>query len=169
MKVFISYHRADLKQMVKLRTVLEDSGHIVVALENVPEFEGEYHEYIKNTIIQDLKSCDVIVCLVGKLTYSRPHVDHEINVSLSGGVGIRKGIVALMIENRDDSITEINLDTFPTRLQNNKKYICLSSFCTINTNIDKKLKLAVKNAKDATIKVDNTLNVMELKQKQYKN
>lgn len=169
MKVFISYHRADIRQEKKLKKLLKANGYEVVVFENAPEFEGTYHEYIKTEIIKKMLECDVIICLVGTETFSRPHVDHEINAALKGGVGVRKGIVVLMSESREDSVKDIDYNTFPTRLQNNLEYIYLNQLGSFHMNINKKIQFVINQSKNANIEVNNSVNVMPLKAKRYFN
>lgn len=65
----------------------------------------------------------MLLCLIGKETYSRPHVDHEIHAALKGGIGERLGIVGVHLPKRTDNLQAIELNTFHTKLWENKNYI----------------------------------------------
>lgn len=143
MKVFISYHRADARQKDKTIKLLSANN---IEYYSVPEnysFDGRSHQAIATFLANEIKQCDVLLCIVGKDTYSRPHVDNEIYAALKGAVGVRKGIVAALLENRNDSINSIDFDTFPTKLAENFDYIVLEQFSAI---ADKKLIPAITQA-----------------------
>ncbi len=105
--------------------------------------------------------------LIGKDTYSRPHVDNEIHEALKGDIGKRKGIVAVMLENRLDSKNSINLKTFPVKLAQNLNYIVLEQFASIRENIVKAINLAYENSKNKNIQTNHSNNVMHLKSGKY--
>ncbi len=168
MKVFISYHRGDTKQKNKLESILEKHK---IAFYSVPEgsdFSGQSHEGIKTLIIGYLRECDVIICLVGKETYTRPHVDHELHEAFKGVPGTRKGIVALLIENRGDSKNNIDLKTFPKRLADNlKDYVVLDQFSTCHEKIVGDIEQAFANARNPGIIVVNNFKTMQLRHSRY--
>lgn len=100
---------------------------------------------------------------IGKETYARPHVDWEIHTALKGGVDNRKGIIAVMLENRNDSKNNIDFDTFPNKLQDNLNYIVLEQYATIANRIDDAIDIAIKNSNDAYIQVTHKNPVMQLR------
>lgn len=168
MNVFISYHRSDTKQKNKLETILKENKISYYSIPKDADFSGWSHEKIKTEIIEILKSCDVVICLVGKETYSRPHVDHELHEALKGKPGERKGIVVLMIENRGDSKNKVNLSTFPSRLADNlNEYVVLEQFSATSDKIYEDIQLALVNSRNLRIQVKNTAPTMQLRQTKY--
>ncbi|MCM1223035.1 MAG: TIR domain-containing protein [Muribaculaceae bacterium] len=167
MKVFISYHRADTKFKEKLVAILDYNGIPYYCVPTNANFDGWSHNEIAGYIRQELKDCDTFLCIVGKETYSRPHVDNEIHEALKGAVGKRKGIVAVMLENRLDNKNKINFDTFPVKLAQNLKYIVLEQFSSINDNILKALNLAEENSKNKNIQTNHSNHVMALRSGKY--
>mgnify|MGYP000931722450 CR=1 FL=1 len=167
MKVFISYHRADSSYREKLENILTSHNidYYVVPEEKI--FDGKSHEFIKTYIINKMKKCDVLICLIGKDTYKRPHVDHEMHAALKGGIEKRKGIVAVMLETRDDRINNIDPNTFPTKIQQNKDFVVLTQFASLHNNFSKLINKAYENAKDETIQVDHTNPCMKLRSGKY--
>ncbi len=167
MKVFISYHRADSSYREKLENILisKDIDYYVVPEE--ANFDGQAHEKIDRFLTNKMKSCDVVICLIGKDTYTRPHVDHEIHAALKGGIKKRKGIVAVMLETRDDRINNIDPNTFPTKIQQNKDFVVLTQFASLHNNFSKLINKAYENAKDETIQVDHTNPCMKLRSGKY--
>ena len=75
MKVFISYHRADTKYRYKVENILNNAGIDYYAVSEDADFNGKKAETIKTFICNRLKECDVMMCLIGRETYKRPHVD----------------------------------------------------------------------------------------------
>ena len=167
MKVFISYHRADTKFKEKIVTILKDVGISYYCVPPNANFDGWSHNEIADYIRQELLKCDIFLCIVGKDTYSRPHVDNEIHEALKGAVGKRKGIVAVMLENRLDNKNSINLETFPIKLAQNIKYIVLEQFASISENIVKALNLAYENSKNKNIQTNHSNKVMPLRSGKY--
>ena len=167
MRVFISYHRADSSYREKLENILTSHNidYYVVPEEKI--FDGKSHEFIKTYIINKMKKCDALICLIGKDTYTRPHVDHEIHAALKGGIKNRKGIVAVMLESRKDRINNIDYGTFPTKIQQNKDFVVLTQFASLHSNISYLLKSAFDNAKDESIEVNHTNPCMQLRSGKY--
>lgn len=114
MKVFISYHRADTKARDHIEDLLKDNDITFYAVPKNVNFDGENHQHIKDTILQEMDGCDVILCIVGKDTYTRPHVDWELHEALKGDIKTRRGVLAVMLENRGDSKNNIDYATFQT-------------------------------------------------------
>lgn len=167
MKVFISYHRADTKFKKKIVKILNDAGISNYCVPDNANFDGWSHDAIADYIRKELLKCDIFLCLIGRYTYSRPHVDYEIHEALKGTVEKRKGIVAVMLENRMDSKNAINFETFPVKLAQNLEYIVLEQFASIKENIVKALNLAYKNSKNKNIQTNHSNNVMPLRSGKY--
>ena len=120
MRVFISYHRADTAYRRKLERILQNCGIDYYAVPEDADFNGKKAETIRNFLCNKLKKCDVIICLIGKDTYSRPHVDREIHTALKGAIGARLGIVGVHLPTRTDALNSIDLNTFPIKLWENR-------------------------------------------------
>ena len=89
MKVFISYHRVDISYRRKLENILQNYKIDYYAVPEDADFNGKKAESISNFLCNKLKKCDVLICLIGKETYSRPHVDREIHTAFKGEIGTR--------------------------------------------------------------------------------
>ncbi len=114
-----------------------------------------------------MSGCDLVLCIVGKETFSRPHVDWELHEALKGGIKSRKGIIAVLLENRLDSKKFINSETFPVRLNDNLDYIVIEQFSSLNERIQYACEKAKENSKDKMIQVINNKKPMELRKKLY--
>ena len=150
MKVFISYHRADTRQKCALTDFLDSRRIQYYCVPENYSFDGMYHEHIAQVIIDNMGDCDVTICIVGAETYTRPHVDHEIKATLRGGVETRKGLVVVMLENRRDSIREINYDTFPNRIQDNLGYCELIQRSSMNQLLIPAIQKAISKSRSIT-------------------
>lgn len=166
-KIFISYHRADMKYKDKIVSLLREHGYPYFCVNENKNFNGWSHQNIANHICSKMDDCDVLLCIVGKETYSRPHVDLEIHTALKGGVDSRKGIIAVMLENRMDSKNDIDFNTFPTKLQKNINYIVLEQYATIADRIDDAIDAAIENSINARIQVTHRNPVMQLRSGLY--
>lgn len=167
MKLFISYHLADTKHVKKIKTKLNELG---VSYYSVPEdvdFTGWHNEEISKFILSKMSDCQILLCVVGKETYTRPHVDYEIHQALKGGVGKRLGIIAVLLEARQDTIHDINYETFPPRLSDNEKYIVLVQNASLIDQIDDCIYQATKNRNNSKLEIDNTRKCMKLPNKYY--
>lgn len=162
-KIFVSYHRADMKYKNKIVSILRECGYQVYCVNEKVNFNGLKHQDIVNRICLMMDDCDVLLCIVGRETYTRPHVDWEIHTALKGDIYSRKGIIAVMLENRKDSKNAINLQTFPTKLQENFDYIVLEQYATIKERIDGAIETALENSKDVHIQVTHKNPVMKLR------
>ena len=162
-KIFISYHRADMKYKNNIVAILREHGYHVYCVNEKTNFNGLSHQDIANRICSMMDDCDILLCIVGKETYTRPHVDWEIHTALKGNIDKRKGIIAVMLENRRDSKNDVNLQTFPTKLQENFDYIVLEQYATIEGRIDGAIDAALENSKDARIHVTHRNPVMKLR------
>ena len=163
MKVFISYHRRDVKQKNKIIDLLKASN---IAYYEVPEnhgFNGKNHQEIATFIATEIKKCDMLICIVGCETYSRPHVDNELHFALKGDVVTRKGIVAVLLESRRDSKNSIDLSTFPTKLAENMKYIVIEQYASIADKLTSSIEQAGKNARNNKLQSTHGNNVMQLR------
>lgn len=167
MKVFISYHRADTKYRHKVENILKNADIDYYAVPEDVNFDGKYHQYIKDTILNGMKDCDVLLCIVGEETYSRPHVDWELHEALKGGINTRRGILAVMLEKRGDSKNDIDYDTFPNRLQDNEDYIVIEQYASLQDKIVDALNEALDNSWNKKIQTNNQRKLMELRSGKY--
>ncbi len=166
-KIFISYHRADNKYKDTIVQILKKYGYHYFSVNENKNFNGWKHQHIADYICSEMENCDILLCIVGKDTYSRPHVDFEIHTALKGDVGERKGIIAVMLETRYDSKNNINYNTFPTKLKDNFDYIVLEQYASIATRIEKAIERANKNRNDIRIQTTHKNRVMELRTDKY--
>lgn len=167
MKVFISYHRADTKAREHIEDLLKDNGILFYAVSRNVNFDGEHHQYIKDTILQGMYDCDVLLCIVGKDTYTRPHVDWELHEALKGDIKTRKGVLAVMLENRRDSKNNIDYATFPNRLEDNEDYIVIEQYASLQDRLNDALAAALDNSWNRDIQVNNRRPPMPLRQGKY--
>ena len=166
-KIFISYHRADKKYKDTILKMLKEHGYRHFCVDEDESFNGWKHQHIADNICSKMVDCDVLLCIVGKETYSRPHVDWEIHAALKGGVGYRKGIVAVMLEKRQDSINNIDFNTFPTKLQDNLDYVVLEQYASIDSRMEYAIECALENKDDDSIEVTHKNPVMKLRAGKY--
>jgi len=166
-KIFISYHRADRKYKNAIVEILEEYGYRYFCVDENEIFNGWNHQRIADYICSKMEDCDVLLCIVGKETYERPHVDWEIHTALKGGVENRKGIVAVMLEKRQDCINNIDYNTFPTKLQKNLDYIVLEQYASISDRIEQAIEVAIANRNDDKIQVTHKNPVMQIRSGKY--
>ena len=166
-KIFISYHRADKKYKNAIVEILEEYGYRYFCVDENEIFNGWNHQRIADYICSKMEDCDVLLCIVGKETYERPHVDWEIHTALKGGMKNRKGIVAVLLENRNDSKNNIDYNTFPTKLQENLDYIVLEQYASIGDRIEQAIDLAIENRDDSSMQVTHKNPVMQLRSGKY--
>lgn len=166
-KVFISYHRADKKYMKKIVEILKENNIASVVIDEKQSFNEWSHQKITEYVRNKMKECNVLLSIVGKDTYSRPHVDYEIHEALKGDVNSRKGIIAVMLETRLDNKNNIDLNTFPTKLKDNLNYIVIEQYSSIRDKILNATNKALKNKKDANIKTNHSNKVMQLRSGKY--
>ena len=167
MRVFISYHRADTKAREHIEDLLKDNGIPFYAVSRNVNFDGEHHQYIKDTILQGMNNCDVLLCIVGKDTYTRPHVDWELHEALKGDIKTRRGVLAVMLENRGDSKNNIDYATFPNRLEDNEDYIVIEQYASLQDRLNDALAAALDNSWNRDIQVNNRRPPMPLRQGKY--
>lgn len=167
MKVFLSYHRADEKYRNKIEEMLKKNKIQYYAVSQNVNFDGKNHQHIKDIINKHMEDCDVVICIVGRDTYSRPHVDWELHEALKGDYHYRKGIVAVMLETRDDRKNNIDFATFPNRLQENIGYIVIEQFCSFGQRIVCALNEATDRSRDRHFQTRNKHYLMELKKGLY--
>lgn len=170
MKVFISYHRADTIYKNQLVQMLDD---LSVPYYVVPEdynFDGMFHQHVAQIILDNITDCTVTICIVGKETYRRPHVDHEIKATLRGGPGIRNGLIAVMLESRGDSKRNIDRSTFPARIADNigpeHPYVIVKQWASIKSELRKAIQQAESN-RGSRIPVHNNRPLMNLRTGRY--
>ena len=166
-RVFISFHRADNKYKDIIQTLLQSKGFTCSVVSDGAMFDGWKNETINQHIRKIIKECDVLLCIVGKNTYERPYVDNELKEAFSGEVGERKGVIAVLLETRSDNKNNIDLNTFPTRLAQNKEYVVFEQYASICNRIEQAIEKAQKNRADKCIMVDNSISTMKLRNKKY--
>lgn len=167
MKVFISYHRKDTKYRLKLQKILKENNVNYYAVPENANFDGMNHDTIRQTINRHMVDVDVVICIVGKETYSRPHVSHELNAALSEGVGKRKGVIALILENRIDAKDNIDWKTVDARISKNQNYVIIEKFGSFHSRVIKIIKKALQNANNPKIHVKNNMKINNLRSKKY--
>lgn len=167
MKVFISYHRADTKARERIEKLLKCNQISYYAVSQNVNFDGKHHQYIKDTILQGMNGCNVLLCIVGQETYQRPHVDWELHEALKGDVNTRKGILVVMLEKRMDSKNNINYESFPNRLQDNADYIVIEQNASLQDRLVNALQEALERSNDKTIQTKNTRKLMQLRSGKY--
>lgn len=167
MRVFISYHRADTKARDHIEDLLKDNDIRCYAAPKNVDFDGKNHQYIKDTILQRMNDCEALLCIVGKETYTRPHVDWELHEALKGDIKTRKGILAVMLEKRGDSKNNIDYATFPNRLEDNEKYIVIEQYASLQDRLREALDKALNNSRNRNIPVNNRRKPMPLRQEKY--
>lgn len=148
MRVFISYHRADTEFKDKIEIMLEKHGIKYYSIPENEEFDGRNHQDISMEFIDQLNSCDIVLCLVGRETNTRPYVDHEIHAALKGDIGKRKGIVVVLLETRDDRKNNIDFKTFPVKLADNINYIVLEQFSSFHQRLLVSIEKAKNNSRN---------------------
>lgn len=94
-------------------------------------------------------------------------MDYEIHQALKGSIGNRLGIVIILLENRNDTINEINYSTFPARLSDNEDYTVLIQNASLKDKIRISINEADKNRKNNNIQVNNKRACMKLPNKYY--
>lgn len=167
MKVFISYHRADTKAREHIEDLLKDNDIPFYAVPKDVNFDGEHHQYIKDTILQGMNDCDVLLCIVGKDTYTRPHVDWELHEALKDNIHTRRGILAVMLEKRGDSKNNIDYAIFPNRLEDNEDYIVIEQYASLQDRLKDALDKALDNSRNKDMQVNNSRLPMQLRQGKY--
>lgn len=171
-RIFISYHRKDGHKKDELEDLLLENNYKVSSIDEDHIFDGKKHQEIAQICIDEIEDCDVTICIVGKETYKRSHVDHEIKATLRGGFEYRRGLIALMLEDRGDSKNDIDLNTFPNRIQDNITddfdYCVLEQWASIKD----RLREAIDEAefrRTQHINVKNNRGLMELRKGKYYN
>lgn len=167
MRVFISYHRADQKYRTAIENLLRQNNISYYAVPENANFDGMNHQHIKDIINSKMYNCDVLLCIVGKETYSRPHVDWELHEALKGDINNRRGVLAVLLENRGDNKNDIDYSTFPNRLQDNEDHIVIEHYCSLYEKIVDALDEAVEKSRDRYIQTKNTRCPMQLRQGRY--
>ena len=167
MRVFISYHRTDHSFRKKTENILNSHNVDYYVVPENKNFNGQTAESIKTFLCEKLKKCDVLLCLIGKETYSRPHVDHEIHTALKGNVGERLGIVGVHLPKRKDNLQALDLNTFPTKLWDNKEYVVWAEWGNLNNDILGLLQTAYERSMDRFYQTNHSNPCMQLRQTLY--
>lgn len=170
MKVFISYHRADTIFKDNLVEHLDSQEIPYYVVPEEYDFDGLYHEHIAQIIIEEISSCSVTICIIGKETYSRPHIDHELKATLRGEICVRRGLIGLMLDNRGDSKNNIDYNIFPNRIQDNYTddipYVVLGQWASYKSELDNLMTEAYDN-RCANYNVNNSRRLMSLREGKY--
>ena len=167
MRVFISYHRTDTAYRRKLENILKNYKIDYYVVPEDADFNGKKAESIRNFLCNKLKKCDVLICLIGKETYSRPHVDREIHTALKGEIGTRLGIVGIHLPSRKDKLSSIDLSTFPTKLWDNKEYVVWGNWNEIQASIKDLIDKAYQRSCDNKCQTNHKNPCMPLREKIY--
>ena len=167
MRVFISYHRADSKYRYKVENILSSIGIDYYAVPEDADFNGKKAETIKTFICNRLKKCDVMICLVGDKTYSRPHVDREIHTALKGVPGVRLGIVAVHLPSRTDNLNTVDRNTYPKKLLDNKNYIVWCNYSELNRDVEELINKAYQNSLNRKLQTNHSNPCLPLRTTLY--
>lgn len=167
MKVFLSYHRKDTKYRKRVIKLLKANNVSYYAVPEEISFDGHTHPQIKDEIIAKMNNCTVLLCLIGKETYQRPHIDWELHKCLKGGVGRRKGLLAVLLETRDDNKNNIDFASVPPRIADNINYAVIKQFASLHNELLDALIEAEKRRNDNKFTVNNTRKPMQLSSKLY--
>ena len=167
MKIFISYHLANQNNVDKIRRKLSDAGINFYSVPEDSNFNGWSQQQISDYLIKEMEKCQILLCVVGNETYSRPHVDYELHHSLKGGPGKRLGWIVSLLEERGDSIYNIDYDTYPNRIQDNEHYALLVQNGSLMDYINQLIIDANELRSDPNVEVDNTRNCMPLPRRKY--
>ena len=167
MKVFISYHRKDTFYRHQLENILQSQNIDYYAVPENADFNGKRNAIINEYICNKLKKCDILICLVGTDTYSRPHVDREIHTALKGNPGKRLGVIGIFLPTRKDSLNTIDLNTFPTKLWDNKNYVIWAKWKGLSKTILELITSAKTNSLDKKIQTNHSNPCMALRSKIY--
>jgi len=170
MKVFISYHRSDSKQKNILVNFLIKKRINYYVVDEMFSFNGLYHQEIASIVVSNMEDCDVTICLIGKETYSRPHIEHELKATLKGEPGVRKGLVGLLLESREDTINALDKQTLPDRIRENldNNYVVLGQFASFRDKLEGYIKKA-NQIRRKDISVKNNFRLKELRNGLYYN
>lgn len=167
MKVFISYHRADRRYRIKAENILRNVGIEYYAVPEEENFNGWSAQEINRFICSELQKCNVLLCLIGKNTYKRPHVDREIHTALKGDPGVRLGIVGVLLSTRGDSLDSPNKATIPAKLRDNSDYVVWTEYNDLNSNICGLIEKACKNSSNKRLQTNHSNPCMPLRKKLY--
>ena len=116
---------------------------------------------------EQLGDCDVLLCLIGNESYSRPHVDREIHTALKGFAGQRLGIVAVHLPTRNDSLDALDVNTISPKLWDNKEYVVWTNWSSLNSGINCFLHQAVSNSNNRKLQTNHQNPCMDLRSKVY--
>ena len=166
-KVFISFHRADNKYKNHIEAILKENSIPYYCVPDNANFDGLSHQDIADYLCKKMDDCDILLCIVGKETYTRPHVDWEIHNALKGDIGQRKGIVAVLLEKRLDNKNNLCLETFPVRLRENMDYVVLEQYASIRNTIMSAIERAKSNRNNPQIQTTHKRMPMQLRTGKY--
>lgn len=167
MKVFISYHRADTKYRHGVEEILKKHKINYFAVPEDADFNGKNSETIRRYTCNKVRQCDILICLIGRETYSRPHVDREIHEALKGNIGERLGIVAVFLPTRKDTLKQPCYNTISKKLIDNYNYVVWDYWCNLDKGIDTLIENAYENSMDERLQTNHTNPCLPLRKKLY--
>lgn len=89
-RVFLSFHREDLRQVAGLRLMMRND-RIALDISDEPNREpvgSERSSYIKKVLRERIRRVDVVMCMIGNGTAWREWVDWELETALEEGRGV---------------------------------------------------------------------------------
>jgi len=171
--VFISYHSDNAKQARAVEAFLTQAG---CQARTIPEdfvAEDKTPQHIMQDLVRRfIDPSDVLVCIIGPATAGTAYADNELHHALKGGPHVRKGIVALLMENTGITLAKIRPGdpkteaVVPERLRRNLGYAEFAFFSTYRS-LEAMMAKALKKARDAAMDVMNEPLPIPLKKGLY--
>src|SRR6185437_6016948 len=89
-RVFLSFHREDLRQVTGFRLMLANQGiELSIGRDvNRRRVASEHSAYVKEALRKRIRESEVVLCLIGNRTAWREGVDWELRTARSYGIGI---------------------------------------------------------------------------------
>ena len=165
--IFMSYHRTDTNEMEDIKEELKNKGYNMFSVKTTYKFDGKRHNDIFSMIGMRLKSCNVMVYLVGQESYSRPHCEHELRLALKGNAQRRKGIVAILLESRKDNIASLDKNITSSRIYENESYIVLTTKNEFLKNPKKYIDKSVLRKLNLDVSIVNNQEVPKFRKGLY--
>ena len=167
-KVFISYHRRDSNKMRELKRIIDKSNRVstYVVSDNL-DLNDMSHQSISALINRIMDNCNIALFITGVETYSRVHVEHELNNALRGGIGNRKGIVVVLLDERGDNPNRLQRDSLSNRIYENSNYIVISSEKDFKSKYLKQFSISLQNSLNNHLNVINNQTLPEFRLRRY--
>ncbi len=89
-RVFLSFHREDLRQVSGLRLMMKNE-RLALEISDEPNREpvgSERSSYIKHVLRDRIRPVDVVMCMIGDGTAWREWVDWELKTAIEEGCGV---------------------------------------------------------------------------------